>query len=59
MPYQTWDAFPPEAIVQVKNRMGDSRIGPASSFWWGYERSNPEGVIVYARRIDTPKDARP
>lgn len=35
-PFQTWRPFPPEAIVQIKNCFGDSRIGPADTFWWGY-----------------------
>lgn len=58
-PFQTWRPFPPEAIVQIKNCFGDSRIGPASSFWWGYEEELGcigEGVIVKARRLDKLKD---
>lgn len=54
-PYQWWNAFPPEAVVQVKNCYGESNIGPASSYWWGYERDNAEGVITKARRLDRPK----
>lgn len=59
MPFQTWKPFPDAAIVQIKNCFGDSRIGPASSFWWGYEEelgSVGEGVIVKARRLDKPKE---
>lgn len=58
MPYQTWRAFPPEAVVQIWNAYGDTRIGPASSFWWGYEQecgSIGEGVIIRARRLDRPR----
>ena len=58
MPFQEWRPFPPEAIVQVKNAWGDSRIGPASSFWWGYEQEMGaigEGVIYAARRLDRPR----
>jgi hypothetical protein len=55
MPYQTWNPFPQHAIVQVANIDGDDRIGPASSFWWGWEANNREGVITKARRLDRPK----
>ena len=58
MPYQTWTAFPPEAIVQVKNAHGDDRIGLAGQYWWGYEVEGSEigeGVITRARRLDRPK----
>lgn len=58
MPYQNWTPFPPHAIVKVMNRYGESKIGPASSFWWGYEEElgeTGEGVIVRARRLDKPK----
>ena len=58
LPFQTWHAFPPEAIVQIKNFWGDSRIGLAKDFWWGYETELGgigEGVIVKARRLDRPK----
>lgn len=58
MPFQTWKPFPPEAIVQIKNAFGDSRIGPAKSFWWGYEEELGgvgEGVITAARRLDREK----
>lgn len=55
MPYQTWAPFPPEAIVQVANAHGGGSIGPAGSFWWGWERENVEGVITKARRLDRPK----
>lgn len=57
MPYQEWQPFPSEAIVQVRNSYGDSRIGPASSFWWGFEMELGqigEGVIMKARRLDKP-----
>jgi hypothetical protein len=33
MPYQIWTEFPPEAIVQVKGKTGDTNITPAKSFW--------------------------
>lgn len=58
MPYQEWRPFPPEAIVQIKNGYGDSRIGPVSSFWWGFEQEfgcAGEGVILFARRLDRTK----
>lgn len=58
MPYQTWLPFPPEAIVQIKNCHGDSNIGQAKDFWWGFERGNDEGVITIARRLDQPKESR-
>ena len=54
----TWNVFPDEAIVQVKNIYGDSSIGPSNTFWWGYERDNPEGTIVKARRLDKPKKGK-
>ena len=62
MPYQDWRAFPADAIVQVKNIHGDSNIGPAGKFWWGYEEELGGiggGVIIAARRLDTPKGAKP
>lgn len=58
MPYQTWNAFPLDAIVQIKNRHGDTSIGRAGEFWWGYETEcgeTGEGVIVAARRLDRPR----
>lgn len=61
MPYQPWRAFPPDAIVQVRNAYGDTRIGPAGTFWWGHEvefGEIGEGVIVSARRLDKPKEPR-
>ena len=54
-PYQNWLPFPPEAIVQIKNVCGESRIGRSITFWWGYEGGNHEGVIVKARRLDRIK----
>jgi hypothetical protein len=54
-PFQLWVAFPGMAIVQIKNVYGESRIGRAGDFWWGYEAGNPEGVIVKARRLDRIK----
>ena len=54
-PYNTWLPFPPEAIVQIKNVYGESRIGRSITFWWGYEGGNYEGVIVKARRLDRGK----
>lgn len=58
MPYQNWKPFPCDAIVQIKNAYGDTKIGPASTFWWGYEEEVGdigEGVITRARRLDNPK----
>lgn len=55
MPYQDWRPFPANAIVQVKNRYGESRIDVATNLWWGYERENSEGVITMARRLDRPR----
>jgi len=57
MPYQTWAPFPPDTIVQIANKYGDDKIGPASTFWWGWDRDNPEGVITKARRLDRQKMA--
>lgn len=54
MPYQTWKPFADDEIVEVVNIHGESRIGPAASFWWGYEQElggTAEGVIVKARRV--------
>ena len=59
-PFQTWNAFPPEAIVLVYNAYGDGKIDIAKNLWWGYERelgSIGEGVIVKAKRLDKPKAA--
>jgi hypothetical protein len=62
LPFQTWDAFPPEAIVQVRSAYYPDipdAIGPARNFWWGYEEDLSEigeGVIVKARRLDKPKE---
>lgn len=59
-PFQTWRAFPQDAVVQIKNAYGESRVGPAGSFWWGYETELGDigaGVIVAARRLDKPKVA--
>jgi hypothetical protein len=61
MPFQDWCPFPPDAIVQIRNAFCDTRIGPAKSFWWGYETEFgeiSEGVIVKARRLDRPKEAK-
>lgn len=55
MPYQQWNAFPEHAIVQVWNAYGETDVGPANSFWWGYETECGEvggGVITKARRLD-------
>lgn len=63
MPYQTWRAFPPEAIVQVRSAFYPDipdNIGPAGSFFWGYEQECgriAEGVIWMTRRLDKPKGA--
>lgn len=55
MPFQDWNPFPPEAIVQVKNYNGDSKIAQAKDLWWGYTAGIDayESVIVLARRLDT------
>ncbi len=55
-PFQIWLPFPQNAIVQVKNAYGDSRIAIVKEMWWGYEKDNEEGVIVAARRIDKLKE---
>lgn len=61
MPYQAWKPFPPEAIVQVRSAYYPDvpdNIGPASSFFWGYETEFgdvAESVICKARRLDKPK----
>lgn len=56
-PYQTWSPFPPEAIVQIAGcDRENTKIGPASSFWWGWAGGvEAESVIRFARRLDTPK----
>lgn len=59
MPRQNWKPFPCDAIVQIKNAYGDTKIGPAHSFWWGYEEESGgigESVITQARRLDKPHD---
>jgi hypothetical protein len=61
MPYQDWRPFPPTAIVQVKNKSGDSRIGLAREFWGDYETEMGEpgdGVVIKIRRLDRLKDAK-
>jgi len=58
MPFQEWRAFPPDAIVLVKNAFGDRRIDIAGNLWWGYEEELGdigEGVIVAAKRLDRAK----
>jgi hypothetical protein len=58
MPFQIWRPFPPEAIVQVKSKDGETKIGPAKTFWWGYETECGEigeSVILSARRLDRSK----
>lgn len=58
MAYQEWRPFPDHAIVQVRNFYGEARVGPAGSFWWGYEREMgriAESVIIWVRRLDKPK----
>jgi len=60
MPFQTWRPFPPEAIVQIANAFGDTKVGQVKDFWWGYEEELGgvgEGVIVAARRLDKPRAA--
>lgn len=57
MPFQTWRAFPDDAIVQIRNAYGDTRIGLAKDFFWGYEEEMghiSEGTIIRARRLDRP-----
>lgn len=61
LPFQDHCPFPPDAIVQVRGvgfpDMPDA-IGPAKSFWWGYELELgdvADHVIIKARRLDTPK----
>ncbi len=61
MPFQNWDAFPPEAIVQARSAfypdVADT-IGLAKDLWWGYEQEFgeiAEGVIYKARRLDRPR----
>ena len=61
IPFQGWMPFPIDAIVQVKNQHGESRIGPAGTFWWGYEKDLggvADGVITRARRLDKPKEQK-
>ena len=57
-PFQDWNLYPPEAIVQVKNSAGVSTIDLVRNLWWGYEKELGilgEGVITRARRLDKPK----
>ena len=57
-PYGGWHPFPPNAVVQVKNAYGETRIGLSKEFWWGYKRELDrldEAVITRARRLDRPK----
>lgn len=56
-PYQNVNPYPGSAIVLVLNEIGERRIAMAKDLWWGVERSNPEGVIVKARRLDRPRRA--
>lgn len=55
MPYQTWTAFPKNAVVEVRNCYDPvSRIAKAGDLWWGYETElgqAGEGVIVRARQV--------
>jgi hypothetical protein len=63
-PYQEWRPFPYDAIVQVRSAFYPDvpdAIGPAGSFWWGYEREMGgigEGVIIKCRRLDRSKGIR-
>ncbi len=60
LPYQTWCPFNKNDIVEVKNMYGETKIGPAHSFWWGYENTIgviSEGTIIEARLIPQPKPA--
>lgn len=56
-PFQTWSPFPPEAIVQIASYdWSDTRIGRASSFWWGWASGIESACVIrFARRLDTPK----
>jgi len=61
LPFQTWDPFPPESIVQIKNAYGDSSITQAKDAWWGYQEEMGrcgEEVITKARRLDRPHPPR-
>lgn len=58
--YQDRCPFKPNDIVQVCSFYEDvhSNIGPAQSFWWGYEEECGqvgEGVIYKARVLSKPK----
>lgn len=58
MPYQIWNAYPPEAIVLVKNAYGARRIDLAGKLWWGYQEEMgcvSDGVIMEAKRLDRPR----
>lgn len=59
-PYQEWNPFPPNAIVQISGYdRRCTKIGPAKSFWWGWASGlEAESVIRYARRLDTPKQPK-
>jgi AAA domain len=54
MPFQTWTEFPPETLVEVRNKNNTTGQGLAKNFWWGYETEAGEigeGVIIAARRL--------
>lgn len=62
MPFQEWNAFPPDAIVLAKNKYGERRIELAGNLYWGYWEELGEvadGVIMSARRLDYPKTTTP
>ena len=57
-PYQNYSWFPPEAIVLCVGYYGNRTIDLAKNLWWGYETELGEigeGVIMKAKRLDTPK----
>lgn len=63
MPYQTWQPFPPEAVVKVWSHFEDvpPTIDLAKNLWWGYEKEFGEispGVIAKAARLDRPKEVK-
>lgn len=57
-PYQKWEPFPPEAIVQVYNKNNESRIDVSKNICWDYWHELnelSEGVVMKARRLDRSK----
>lgn len=54
MPYQRWCPFHPDALVQVKNAYGETRVDATRNMWWGYETELgdvSDGVIMVARQV--------